>query len=118
MQLRKTADDGVYIFVQFGIHEHTLYSYSQISNELIFLSTSIYNNSQDSSFGIAIGYGLDSQGSITGKVKIFLFTMDTGCFLEVKWSEHNASHSIPSRGEGKNGGVIPLLLRMSSWNSA
>jgi hypothetical protein len=92
MQLCKTADDGFYTFVQFCIHEHIFYSYSQISSKLIFISMYIYN-SQDSSFGIAIGYGLDSQGSVTGKVKIFLFTMGTGCsFLEVKWPEHNAGH--------------------------
>jgi hypothetical protein len=55
-----------------AMHEHTFYSYSQISCKLIFLRH-IYRR-WDSSVGIAMGYRLNGRGSITGRVKIFLFS--------------------------------------------
>jgi hypothetical protein len=90
---------------------------------------------QDSLVGIATGYGLDGQGSITSRGKICFCTPQRpdrvwgspshlsngyhGLFSPgVKRPGREAAHSPPSRAEVRNGGAIPPLPYMSSWHSA
>jgi hypothetical protein len=96
--------------------------------------TQIIFRSQDSSVGIAMGYGLDSRGSIPGRCKIFFFsTVSTLALgptqppiqwvpgvlsLGVKRLGREADHSPPSSAEVKNCGAVPPLPHISSWNSA
>jgi hypothetical protein len=65
------------------------------------------------SVGIAMGYELDDRGSISGRVKIFLFPTESRLA-----AGRVADHSPPSSAEVKNGGAIPPLPHMSSWHSA
>jgi hypothetical protein len=45
--------------------------------------------------------------------------MGTGdSFPPIKKPGHEADHSLPSNAEGRNGGTIPPLLLISSWNIA
>jgi hypothetical protein len=85
--------------------------------------------SWDSSVGIAVGCGLDSQGSIPGRGKIFLFSTASRpalgptqppiqwvpgvISLGVKQPGHEADYLAPSSAEVKNSGVIPPLPHMS-----
>jgi hypothetical protein len=79
-------------------------------------------------FSIALGYGLDSQGTIPGRSKVFFFFIASrlalrpgtkGLFLlGVEWQGHEADHSPPSSAEVKNGGAIPPFLHMLSWHDA
>jgi hypothetical protein len=90
--------------------------------------------SQDDSVGIAIGYGLDGQGSIPSRARLFPSPqlsdevwgppsfLSSGYWGEispgVKQQGHEADHSLLSSSEVKKGGVIPPFLHMSSWHSA
>jgi hypothetical protein len=81
--------------------------------------------SLDSSVSKAMGYGLDSRGSIPSRGKIFLFsivaTLALGptqppiqrvpgsLSLGVKWQGGEADLSPPSSAKAKNGGAIPPL---------
>jgi hypothetical protein len=81
-----------------------------------------------------MGYALDCWGLIPRKGKIFLLsiaaTPATGSTqppihwvlgalsLGVKKLEHEVDHSPLSSAEIKNGGAIPPLPHMSSWQSA
>jgi hypothetical protein len=87
-----------------------------------------------SSVSIVMGYGLDGQGSIPGRGKIFLSFIASRPALGptqppiqwvpgalspgVKWYGHEADHSPPSSVKVKNCGAIPPLPHMSSWHSA
>jgi hypothetical protein len=47
------------------------------------------------------------------------YQMGTGALsLGIKWQGHEAGFSPLSSAEGKNGGAIPPLPHMSSWQSA
>jgi hypothetical protein len=87
-----------------------------------------------SSVNIVIGYGLGSQGLISGRSKIFFLYCAASrqalgsnpspilCVLRalspgVKREGRVAVHSPPSNTEVENGGAIPPLPRMSSWHS-
>jgi hypothetical protein len=94
------------------------------------------DGSWDSSVGIAIGCGLDGQGSIPSRDKRFLSApqhqnqpwgppslLSTGygggaLSTGVKQTGHEADHSTPSSAEFKNGGAIFPLPHMSSQHSA
>jgi hypothetical protein len=81
-----------------------------------------------------MGYKLDSWGSVSSKVKIFLFSIVFrptlgstqppiqwvlgALSLGIKLPEHEGDCSPPSAAEVKNGGAIPSLPDMSSWHSA
>jgi hypothetical protein len=89
---------------------------------------------QDSSVGIATGYGVDGWGSIPGRGKLFQISISSIASLkptqspiqwvsgalspEVKRPGSKSDHSPPSSAEVKNGGAILRLPHMSSWNSA
>jgi hypothetical protein len=81
------------------------------------------------SVGIATGYWLDNPGSISGRGKVFFFSMASrtdldptqppiqrvlGAFsLGVKRQGHEAEHSTPSSAEVKNSGAESPLLNTS-----
>jgi hypothetical protein len=88
--------------------------------------------SRDSSVGIAMGYGLEGQGPIPGRSKIFLLTAESRTALRptrhpIQWVPRalsqrvkrlgcEADHSPPSNADAKNGGAIPPLPHTSSWS--
>jgi hypothetical protein len=88
----------------------------------------------DSSVGIATGYGLDSRGSIPGRVKNFLFSIAVSpalgptqppiqwvpgaVSLGVKLQGREADNSPPFSAEVKNGGAVPSLSHTSAWRGA
>jgi hypothetical protein len=81
-----------------------------------------------------MGYGLDGQGSIPGRGKIFLFSTASRPVLgptqpPIQWIPVvispgveqpgcEADHSPPSSAKVKNGGAIPPLPHKSSHHSA
>jgi hypothetical protein len=81
--------------------------------------------SRDISVSIAVGYGLDGQGSIPGRGKILLLSITSrlglgstqspiqwvpgAVTLGVKRQEREVDHSLPSCVQVKNGGAIPPL---------
>jgi hypothetical protein len=88
--------------------------------------------SRDSSVRVTTGYGLDTQGSIPSRRKLFLFsvtfipslgptqspiqwvpgTLSSG----VKRPGQETDHSLPYNVEVKIGGVMPPLVQISSWH--
>jgi hypothetical protein len=85
------------------------------------------NKSQDTSVGIATGYGPNSQGLIPGRGEIFFFSVASRLTLGptqppiqwvpgVKLLGRESDHSPPSSAEVKNGGAIYALPNMSSWH--
>jgi hypothetical protein len=89
---------------------------------------------ENSSVGIATGYRLDSRGSIPGRNKNFLLFTSSRPALgptqpPIQWAPEDLSpgvkrpgckfdHSPPSSAEVSNGGAIPPVPLMFSWNSA
>jgi hypothetical protein len=90
--------------------------------------------SRDSSVSIAVGYGLDGRGSISGRGEIFLLStssrpalgliqppiqwVSAALFPGVKRPGCEPAYSPPSSAEVKNGGAVRPLLHSSSWSSA
>jgi hypothetical protein len=86
----------------------------------------------NSSVGIVMGSGLDGQGLIPGRGKIFLFAIVSipalgpthppvqwvlwAFSLGVKQRWHETDHLPPSNSE--NGGALPPLSHTSSWHGA
>jgi hypothetical protein len=84
--------------------------------------------------GIAMGYGLESQGLIASRGKIFLLSIASKLALghtqppikwvpqaispRIKWLGCEADHSFPSNAKFKNGGAISPLPNTSSWCGA
>jgi hypothetical protein len=101
-----------------------------ISNFIFYFFISHYN----CSVGVAMGYGLDGRGSISGRVKVFLFSTASrpalgptrsriqripGTFFPgVKRPGREANHSPPTNTEVKNGGAILPLPHISSRRTA
>jgi hypothetical protein len=97
---------------------------------MIILYFYTVNRSRDSSFGIAMGYGLDDQGSIHVRGKRFFFSSRHpdqlwgpssllasgywGLSLGVK-PGCEADHSPPSSAEVKNGGAISSFPDFMEW---
>jgi hypothetical protein len=82
--------------------------------------------SRDSSVGIVMGYWVDDQGWIPGKGRIILFSIASGQALgptqpPIQWVQwvirqwREGDHSLPTTVEVNNGGAIPQLPNMSSW---
>jgi hypothetical protein len=85
--------------------------------------------SRDSSVDVAMGYGLEGQGLICGKERVFLLSTASRPRLEptqlpiqwthrtpspgVKWPGRDADHSPPSSAEVENGAIL-LFTHMSS----
>jgi hypothetical protein len=88
----------------------------------------------DSTVGVATGYGLDDRCSNPGIGKIFLFStafkpalgptqptiqrIPEALSPGIMWPGREADHPPPSSAEVKNGGAIPPVPHMSSWHSA
>jgi hypothetical protein len=76
--------------------------------------------SQDSSVGVAIGYGLDGPGSIPGNARFFssphcperLWDLLSNGYRGVKRQGREVSAEV------KNGGFTSSLRHTSSWHSA
>jgi hypothetical protein len=89
------------------------------------------------SVDVLMGYGLNGRSSIPGMGKFFLFSIASRLALGHTLAFHpitqwvpgaissgtelprrKADHSHPSSAEVKNGGAIPPLTHMFSWNRA
>jgi hypothetical protein len=86
-----------------------------------FQVLSVVNSSRHSSVCRATGYGLDGQGWIQSRSKVFLYStvskpvlkpiqplihlVSGALFLRVKWPRREADHSPPFNAEVKNGGA-------------
>jgi hypothetical protein len=95
----------------------------------LFGTMRLPNESRDSSVGIAMGYGLEGQGSIPDRRKILLFSIASrlalgttqssiqwvpGYFPRGKATEREADHSYPFHAKVKNWGAIPPFANTPS----